>query len=244
MNRALWLAGGLTGVLVWLASPELEPLARFACALLLGPAPVASFHQTIAAETLPRPLPRNALYLGTMAGLWLLGIGTFLAGLFSGFTPHLMGLNSLTITLFMAWTLFAILACGAVVLAFKGFGYRDTELMREIVPVTRSEKRTFVGVSLSAGICEEIAFRSFLVPALTVATGSLIAGVAVSSVAFGLLHAHQKMGGAIRAMLLGTILALPLVLTGSIYPSIVAHTLIDIVAGLYAARWLMDETGR
>ncbi len=42
--------------------------------------------------------------------------------------------------------------------------------------------------------------------------------------------------GALRAAALGALLALPLLLTGSLLPSMIAHAGIDILAGL----WLRD----
>jgi membrane protease YdiL (CAAX protease family) len=56
---------------------------------------------------------------------------------------------------------------------------------------------------------------------------------------FGIMHAYQDVGGAARAAILGAVLAVPVVLTGSIVPAMVAHAAIDLTSGLLLARWLL-----
>lgn len=237
--RFVWIAGIIAGALVWAASPELEWPARAFLSLLLGPAPAACMFQAGMAKSLELPLPRLRIYAGSIAVLWLLGILAQVAGAKSDFTPRIMGWREIPASVFALWTMFAILACASIVTAFKAFGFRESLVMREIAPVTPGEKALFVLLAISAGIGEELTFRSFLIPALIVATGSLLAGIAVSSLAFGVMHAHQRAGGAARAAILGLILAFPLLVTGSVYPSIVAHASVDIIGGIWAARWLL-----
>lgn len=234
----MWLGAAAAGILVWVASPELRWPARALTAILLGPAPIALMLQANAANTLPRPLPRVPIYLGTTLGLWALGLLALGAGALSGFTTRLMGLTPLHTDQFVVWTGFGMLASAAIVALFRAFGFRDSAIMREIVPITPGEKGLFIGLSVSAGVCEELTFRGFLLPALMVATGSLAGGVLLSSLAFGLLHAHQRAGGAMRAALLGAVLSVPLIVTGSVFASMAAHAIVDIVGGLWLARWI------
>lgn len=237
--RAVWLAAIVAGALVWVASPELHWPARLFAALLLGPAPIVFMIQAHAADAIPRPLPRNAVYLGSMIGLWLLGLAALSAGLLSGFTPALMGFARLGAGSALLWTIALLAAAGLIVAAFKWAGAQESAIMREIVPATGKERLVFCVLALSAGVCEEIAFRGFLIPALDFATGSTVAAVVLSSAAFGVLHAHQHASGALRAAVLGAALAIPFVVTGSIYPSMAAHTLVDVAGGLWLARWLL-----
>lgn len=237
--RAIWLSAVMAGALVWVASPELRWPARLFAALLLGPAPIAFMFQAHAADAIARPIPRNTVYLGSMIGLWLLGFAALSAGLLSGFTPALMGFVNPGAGSALAWTAALLVAAAAVVAAFKWAGAQESAIMREIVPVTVKEKLVFCALALSAGVCEEIAFRGFLIPALDFATGSTIAAVVLSSAAFGVLHAHQHASGALRATVLGAVLAVPFAVTGSVYPSMAAHTVIDVVGGLWLARWLI-----
>jgi membrane protease YdiL (CAAX protease family) len=239
--RTLWLAGIAAGMLVWMLAHDLHWPARLLTALLLGPAPCAFMFQAQMADELVGELPRIPLYLATTLGLLLLGCASLIAGGFSGFTPHLMGLLPIRNSVLVIWTAFAILAIAAVVVAFKGLGFRESALMRAITPITLLEKSIFIVLSVVAGVCEELAFRSFLIPALVVATGSTLVSVCVSSAAFGVLHAHQRAGGALRAALLGAVLAIPFIVSGSVYPSMIAHALVDIIGGLWVSRWLFDD---
>jgi membrane protease YdiL (CAAX protease family) len=52
----------------------------------------------------------------------------------------------------------------------------------------------------------------------------------LSSAAVGLAHLYQRPNGMIRAAALGALLAWPVVRTGSLYPAIAAHFLIDAAA--------------
>ena len=54
----------------------------------------------------------------------------------------------------------------------------------------------------------------------------------LSSVAFGVLHAYQGSVGILRTALIGFVLAVSVLMTESLVPGIMAHALIDLIAGL------------
>jgi len=98
------------------------------------------------------------------------------------------------------------------------------------VPHTSGELRGFVGVSITAGIVEEIVYRGFVFWYL----GQFMpiwAAVIVSSVAFGLAHSYQGASGALRCGLIGLAFGILYVLTGSIWLPIVGHILLDALQG-------------
>ncbi len=100
-----------------------------------------------------------------------------------------------------------------------------------LMPQTPKELRTFYGVSISAGICEEIMYRGFMI-AYLMAFGMpfWVAGL-VSSVAFGLAHAYQGPTGIVKTATVGGMMALLYGLTGSLWAPIVAHAVMDLAAG-------------
>lgn len=98
------------------------------------------------------------------------------------------------------------------------------------LPHTVRELRHFVGVSVTAGIVEEIVYRGFVLWYLSLHM-PLWAAVILSSVAFGLAHSYQGAGGALRCGLLGLAFALFYVVTGSIWLPIVAHIILDALQG-------------
>jgi membrane protease YdiL (CAAX protease family) len=115
----------------------------------------------------------------------------------------------------------------------------ETPLLQHLIPQTWVEKLVYVGVCLTAGICEELVFRGFLIAALNAATGSLPLAVVLSAGAFGVAHAHQDAAGAMRATLLALVLSVPLLVTGSLYPGIAAHAIVDLLGGLWLSKWLL-----
>jgi uncharacterized protein len=235
------LGGALAGaaaVLVWLLSPELAWPARAWLALLLGPLPALMIAQARMLGDIAE-LPRRDVYLSSIASLWLLAGLTVAAARFGGMGPAELGFTPVTPVAFLAWT--AALTAGgvAVLFAFRALGLRDGVVVRQLMPETAGERGLFVVLSITAGITEEIVFRGFVLHALLVAAGSWPLALLLSSGVFGVVHAYQQPVGALRAALLGALLAVPLLAGGSIYPAIAAHALIDVLSGLWLARYLL-----
>jgi len=102
--------------------------------------------------------------------------------------------------------------------------------MVRYLPHTRRELRSFFGVSVTAGIVEEIVYRGFMFWYLAHVMPLWLA-VGVSSVVFGLAHSYQGMNGVLRVTLIGLGFGALYVGTGSIWLPIVAHILIDALQG-------------
>lgn len=98
-----------------------------------------------------------------------------------------------------------------------------------LLPVGGRERRWFGMVAVTAGVCEEVVYRGFLVRYLmSVGHLSLGAALVVSAVVFGLGHAYQGVLGMVGAGLLGYVLAQLYATTGSLWMPIVAHVLLDL----------------
>jgi membrane protease YdiL (CAAX protease family) len=112
---------------------------------------------------------------------------------------------------------------------------RQLAPLRWLLPAgTGIELANFRALSVTAGVCEEILFRGYLMAFLSPLVG-LGGAVAASSVLFGLAHAYQGVGGPIKAGVLGLIMAGMYLLTGSLLAPILVHALIDIGSGQIAA---------
>jgi membrane protease YdiL (CAAX protease family) len=108
------------------------------------------------------------------------------------------------------------------------------------LPHTSRDLRYFFGVSITAGIVEEIVYRGFVLWYL----GSFMplwVAVVVSSIGFGLVHSYLGASGAVRAGLLGLGFAIFYVLTGSIWLPILAHIALDMLQGLIAVELLRKD---
>ena len=104
-----------------------------------------------------------------------------------------------------------------------------------LIPHTENDWKWFRLVGITAGICEEIVHRGFLIAYLSVLTG-LWPAVALSSVAFGLAHAYQGIDGILKTTLIGLVFALLYVFTGSLWAPILLHAVIDLNSGYIGYR--------
>lgn len=104
--------------------------------------------------------------------------------------------------------------------------------LEAMLPRTGRERVLFGALAVSAGICEEILFRSFLIWYV----GALVPGlpawalIAVSAVVFGVAHAYQGMNGVIATGLLGAFFAFLYLQVGSLLPVMALHAFVDLQA--------------
>jgi membrane protease YdiL (CAAX protease family) len=97
-----------------------------------------------------------------------------------------------------------------------------------LLPRTRGELKYGVGLSLNAGVVEELLFRLGMPALLFGITGNGVLAFGIASLLFGLLHIYQKVCGVIGATLLGVLFALLYLLSGSIWLVMIVHALIDL----------------
>jgi membrane protease YdiL (CAAX protease family) len=109
-----------------------------------------------------------------------------------------------------------------------------------LLPHTRREYLWFLLLSLTAGICEELLFRGYLVWFLRPWFGLAGAYVGVI-VLFGIGHAYQGRKGAIRATAAGAAMTGIVALTGWLIPAMIVHALVDAGSGTVAYMILRPE---
>lgn len=107
--------------------------------------------------------------------------------------------------------------------------------LRHIAPAFGTELTVFMFVCLTAGVCEELLYRGWLINVFGVAAGSVWLGVAFSTAAFGIGHAYQGVKGMLRAAFVGLQLALLFVLVRSLIPGQALHAAADLIAGFASA---------
>ena len=138
-----------------------------------------------------------------------------------------------------------ILVLGTATLWFflvlrKRGGWGESRIVHELMPVTRREKGLYAGLSLCAGFGEELAYRGYAIPAVIVAGGSAPVALALTSAAFAVLHSYQGVLGVVRTGVVGVIMGGVFLHTGSLWPPIVGHVLIDLVVGFVLADKLLS----
>ena len=103
-----------------------------------------------------------------------------------------------------------------------------------LMPRSSKELTCFtLGVSLSAGICEELLFRGFLWFLMSPFLG-LWPALLISSLLFGVAHAYQGWLHVVRTSIMGLVLGVILWLTETIWIAITVHALVNIYGGLLA----------
>jgi membrane protease YdiL (CAAX protease family) len=181
------------------------------------------------------PVPRIPAYVGS--GLVILSLGLLGLGLGSGVVGvSAMGLDLIGWSQLATWTVVLTVAAMALVGVFhllgNLLGVRESRMLLELLPRTRGEKLHFTGLSLCAGFGEEMAYRGYAIAVLTPIVGNVWGVAVLSSCVFGLLHAYQGALGVVRTGLLGLILAASFILSGSLWPAIIAHATVDLIGGL------------
>ena len=174
-----------------------------------------------------------------LISLWLTGRSLASIGLsFSVTVAELVGLGVLLILAILAGVNLSTLRNKAESRAKLA---KDYEPMRYILPQTKQELAWFnLGVSPTAGFCEELIFRGYLIWLLTPQVG-LVGAIVLSSVLFGLNHIYQGWAGVLKTGVMGLIFALVFWATGSLVAAIILHILVDVFAGFQSYLVLRDN---
>jgi membrane protease YdiL (CAAX protease family) len=111
--------------------------------------------------------------------------------------------------------------------------HRRLARLERMLPHTREELIMFSLLSITAGICEEVLYRGYLIWYLSHWVG-LITAAALSAVIFGLGHAYQGGRGMLQTGAVGAFLAAVYLVTGSLLAPIVIHAFMDLHSGRVA----------
>jgi membrane protease YdiL (CAAX protease family) len=212
--------------------------------VLVAGVPALSFLTTRQSQL--RQIPRLSLYLSAALSEWLLaGLG-LLVFLIS--RPRLaVGFRGVAPAALTGWAgVLVALSLGglgvSLLLERRGWWPRESELVYLLLPETRAEKLWSVLIlAPTAAFCEEFLYRGYFLAQLGQWCHSLFWAWGGSSIAFGLAHVYQGWSGMLRAAALGALLAFPVVRLGSLYPSMIAHGLIDAVALVYLGPKFLRE---
>jgi membrane protease YdiL (CAAX protease family) len=133
-----------------------------------------------------------------------------------------------------------LLLAWIVVNLVRAFQRRGTKLRETTVaalkrldfflPATREERSWFAVVSVTAGICEEVLYRGFLIRYFSDGSWHLSVTLAllISSVFFGLAHGYQGLSGIITTGCFGAFMAIVFFITGSLGLPMILHAFLDL----------------
>jgi len=99
-----------------------------------------------------------------------------------------------------------------------------------MLPHSRPELSQFFKLSITAGICEELLYRGYLIWYLSHWFTFYVAA-AIAALVFGIGHVYQGWRGMITTGLVGAFLSAVYLVTGSLYAGMVIHALMDAHSG-------------
>lgn len=185
---------------------------------------------------------RLTLYASTIAFQWLIVAVIAWRTTVHGATQEQLGLivrnGSLTTSVAIVLSL--------VVLANQMFSIRRlaanpgeikgmiVEMAMKIFPQGALEKLAFVALVVTVAICEELIYRGFIQGLFQNLGRSIAAGIVGSALLFAAAHLYQGRRGLISTFIVGAAFATIRWWTGNLLPSICAHFVADLAAGLYA----------
>src|SRR5260370_5599665 len=126
-------------------------------------------------------------------------------------------------------TIVLVVVTGRALVFLLGSFSPDTAFM---LPTNFAESTGWIVLSITGGICEEVAYRGYLQRQLWAFTGSLPVGVCLQAVAFGAVHLYQGWKQMAAIVGIGLVLGSVAAWRRSIIPGTIAHCILEILGGL------------
>jgi membrane protease YdiL (CAAX protease family) len=111
-----------------------------------------------------------------------------------------------------------------------------------LVPTNARERMIFALVALSAGLCEEVVFRAWLLDVLHRIDLGGLALVATAAAIFGLAHVYQGVVGVVITGVLGAVFCALYFASGTLWLPIAIHALIDLRVAVMPSFALAPKT--
>ena len=188
---------------------------------------------------------RRAIYVSIAVSLLLIAGFALVIARWQGVAGEALGWTVGPISVALAWaagtTVVGLGAAWLISVLGGKLGLEESRLAYLLMPRDAGEKRAFVLLAGVGAVCEEYVYRGFSLHILADWFGFPWIAAGVTAVSFGLSHGYQRLAGILRAAVLGVILAVPVVQTGSLFPAIVAHFWINAAIGLGGWRLMIPE---
>ncbi len=201
------------------------------------------------------PGVRPRTYWLNIVLLWLLATAAMTIWQKAGRSPAELGFE--VVAGWRFWTALAVaLVLGGLLTVQYRLALRSPKTRRKLrrqfdqaaafVPRNRREMTHFAALSLTAGICEEILYRGFLIWYVAQFTGfslgGLAAAVTLAAIVFGVSHLYQGPKNASQIFGLAIVMGVLYVLSESLWIVMALHAYIDVAGGLVCtALYEQDE---
>lgn len=191
---------------------------------------------------------RMVLYVSATVGVGILAALTGMVLVIEGLSAADIGLHSTGLIGFLGWTVAATILtlAGSMVITRTAarLGIRESRLTFHLMPRSGRERWAFLGVSVSAGFCEELSYHGFLLAGLAGWLGNGWWAAVVANLAFAIMHGYQGQIGVVRAFAMGYVLCLPVVVGAGLLPAMAAHFLVNALLGFGVWKWMVPPENR
>jgi membrane protease YdiL (CAAX protease family) len=115
----------------------------------------------------------------------------------------------------------------------RGFGVGHAASIQTFLPQRGLEILLWVGVSISAGFCEELVFRGYFQKQFEAFTHSRWIALFLQAVLFGIAHGYQGIEACVKIACFGALYGFLAVWRRSLRPGMMAHAAGDILSGIF-----------
>jgi membrane protease YdiL (CAAX protease family) len=204
----------------------------------------ASFRQLRNGYTPPEPHRKH--YRARILGAWALGLLVFAVYATRNTQLKSVGFDFRSINVFVGWCLLLAIGSAPIFTLFRWMGARGwlpPSPRFTLFPENRSQRLVCLFlVAPTMGFCEELVYRSYVLSEIShwfKGCPTLIS-LFLSCILFALTHMAGGPSAFLQSFLAGALLAWPVVYSGTLYPSIVIHTLYD----AFVLAWLGPKLAR
>lgn len=228
------------------APSNLRPLDFVLMAILLAALPL--WEHFVGTPRMRRKLEAGTFdpihaYVRSFIMLWALVLLLAIDWWMAGRDPASLGLTiHMDLRFMVSYLLVAVVMALFVWQYVKIRGFSDERKRKiieknvrvfEITPSNPRQLLYFVGLSITAGVTEELLYRGFLIWSLTAYMDLFMAAV-LASILFGLAHAYQGGSGIVKTGGVGLVMAILYVGSGTILLPMILHAFVDVHNGFLA----------
>lgn len=115
----------------------------------------------------------------------------------------------------------------------RTFSHGHAASIQHLLPQSVIEILLWIGVSVSAGICEELVFRGYFQKQFEALTHAPWIALILQAMLFGVAHGYQGVEACAKIAIYGALYSLLALWRGSLRPGMIAHAGSDIVGGIF-----------
>jgi len=226
-------------------------VAHLLAFFLIVVGPIWDYFDTRPLKANPSPQARLRYYRQIFVLLWIAtGVACWASGFDALFTSRGIGIQAAWAESHSwTWWLLAVLIALVVLLQLvvpviqvtvkyrnrPSLEPRQLESLRFFLPSSSLERRWFAALSVTAGFCEELLFRGFLLRYLHTSPWhlGLVWAVLAAALVFGTHHFYLGLKGFISTSIGGLIFTAILLVTGSLWAGMAYHAATDLSVLVY-----------